>query len=275
MKHGIFDYYTIEPFESFGLHSPFWSVHLDTLIYTWAAMGILFILAIVGRKLIKKELSYSSLVYEQTVSFFMTLCKESFGYFHYRYFAFITTLFLFTLMCCLVGLIPFLDESTRDLNTTFALGLSSFMYIQSQKIKTFGLFAYIKKFFQPIFLLAPINIIGELAKVASMSFRLFGNILGGSIIFGMIVNLVEQRPIVTFFLSFAIISFIMSWLIFNKKLIKNPTLIKIVNGCVAVVFFLVWAQMFFGIFEGLIQAFVLTMLTTTYLAMGTAKNSTD
>lgn len=273
MKHGIFDYQTVHPFKSLGLSSPFWTVHIDTLMYTWAAMAVLLGLAILGRVLIRKELSYASLVYEQTISFFMTLCKESFGYFHYRYFAFITTLFFFTLFCCLIGLIPFLDESTRDLNTTFALGLSSFMYIQGQKIKTFGLFAYIRKFFQPIFLLAPINIIGELAKVASMSFRLFGNILGGSIIFGMIVNLVEQRPIVTFFLSFAFISLVMSWLISSKKLSSNPTLTKIVNACVAVVFFLVWAQMFFGIFEGLIQAFVLTMLTTTYLAMGTAKNS--
>jgi len=41
---------------------------------------------------------------------------------------------------------------------------------------------YIKEFFQPIFLMFPLNIVGEFAKVISISFRLFGNIMGGAII---------------------------------------------------------------------------------------------
>ena len=49
-------------------------------------------------------------------------------------------------------------------------------------IKTKGLKAYIKEYFQPIFFMMPLNLIGELAKIVSISFRLFGNIMGGSII---------------------------------------------------------------------------------------------
>ncbi|MDX9819903.1 MAG: F0F1 ATP synthase subunit A, partial [Desulfococcus multivorans] len=41
---------------------------------------------------------------------------------------------------------------------------------------------YVKEYFQPIFFMMPLNVIGELAKVVSISFRLFGNIMGGSII---------------------------------------------------------------------------------------------
>ena len=47
---------------------------------------------------------------------------------------------------------------------------------------TKGFKAYSKEYFQPIFFMMPLNIIGELAKIVSISFRLFGNILGGSII---------------------------------------------------------------------------------------------
>ena len=41
---------------------------------------------------------------------------------------------------------------------------------------------YITEYFKPIFFLMPLNVVGELAKVISISFRLFGNVMGGSII---------------------------------------------------------------------------------------------
>ena len=49
-------------------------------------------------------------------------------------------------------------------------------------IKTKGIGKYLKEYCEPIFFMAPLNVIGELAKVVSISFRLFGNIMGGSII---------------------------------------------------------------------------------------------
>jgi F-type H+-transporting ATPase subunit a len=49
-------------------------------------------------------------------------------------------------------------------------------------IKTKGFKAYIKEYFEPMFFMMPLNLIGELAKIVSISFRLFGNIMGGSII---------------------------------------------------------------------------------------------
>lgn len=273
MKHGIFDFYAITPLKKLGLDAPFWTIHLDTLINTWAAMAVLLVLAIIGRIYIKRNPNFISLSYEMAIGFFIDLCKDSFGSFNYRYFAFISSLFFFTLFCCLIGLIPFLDESTKDLNTTFALGLCSFLYIQREKIRTFGLWGYIKKFFKPIFLLAPINIIGELAKVASMSFRLFGNILGGNIIFGMLINLIDQKPVVFGFLGYAAIIVGCMWLISKKTSLKNTMFAHVINTGNSILLALVYAQMFFGIFEGLIQAFVLTMLTTTFLAMGTSGQS--
>lgn len=273
MKHGIFDYYTVTPLKGLGLTASFWTVHLDTLIYTWAAMGILLALAIIGRIYIKRNPNPISLSYEMAIGFFIDLCKDSFGSFNYRYFAFISSLFFFTLFCCLIGLIPFLDESTKDLNTTFALGLCSFLYIQREKIRVFGVWGYIKKFFKPIFLLAPINIIGEVAKVASMAFRLFGNILGGNIIFGMLINLIDQKPVVFGFLGYATIIIGSMWVINKKKDLQNTAFSRVINIGNTILLALVYAQMFFGIFEGLIQAFVLTMLTTTFLAMGTSSQS--
>jgi F-type H+-transporting ATPase subunit a len=49
-------------------------------------------------------------------------------------------------------------------------------------IRAKGFKVYVKAYFEPMFFMMPLNVIGELAKVVSISFRLFGNIMGGSII---------------------------------------------------------------------------------------------
>jgi F-type H+-transporting ATPase subunit a len=57
-------------------------------------------------------------------------------------------------------------------------------------IKVKGFTAYAREYFQPIFFMAPLNLIGELAKVVSISFRLYGNIMGGAIIILVVSHLV-------------------------------------------------------------------------------------
>jgi F-type H+-transporting ATPase subunit a len=57
-----------------------------------------------------------------------------------------------------------------------------FVLAHHAAIKSKGFKSYIKEYFQPIFFMMPLNVIGELAKIISISFRLFGNIMGGSII---------------------------------------------------------------------------------------------
>ncbi len=267
MNIEIFGYKEITPFKSLGLTSPFWTIHLDTLIYTWVAMLFLFILALIGQGLMKKKISTSSLAFEKSIIFFMNLYNESFATFNINQFSFIISIFFFTLFCCLVGLIPFLDESTKDLNTTFALGATSFFYVQSQKVKAHGFLGYCKEFTQPFLVLLPLNIIGEFAKIASMSFRLFGNILGGSIILSMIIQGIAAYQ--EYFLGY--VAIVLLAILITQKIMsqeKYPLFYKALNIASVSIFCIAWLQMFFGIFEGIIQAFVLTMLTITYLATG-------
>lgn len=271
MEISIFKYVSIQPFRMFGLTGNFWIVHLDTILFTWAAMAALFFLAIVGRRVLerKNSLSLLSLLYERVVVFFLDLCKESFGTNNYNYFYFIASLFFFTFSCCLISLVPFLDESTKDLNTTLAISLISFCYVQYQKIKVLGFKEFCNEFVTPFFLLAPINIVGELAKIASMSFRLFGNILGGGIIFSMVIQLVNSYNYI--FLIYMAVVMILQLIVKNAPFLnQHQASLSLVNRLTFLLFLLVWAQIFFGIFEGLIQSFVLTMLTITYLATGIA-----
>lgn len=99
-----------------------------------------------------------------------------------KYAPMVTTLFMFLVLCNWWGIIPVFSEPTKDLNLPLALGLMSFFISHGVGIKSKGIKRYLKGYLDPIFLMAPINIIGELSKVVSMSFRIFGNIMGGSII---------------------------------------------------------------------------------------------
>jgi F-type H+-transporting ATPase subunit a len=267
MSFELFDHKVIKPFASLGLTGNFWSVNLDTLIYTWAAMFALLLLCFAGRFFIKNDLSIVTTAFEQAIGALMGLVSESFKDFEFDYFAFIATVFLFTFFCCVIGIIPYMDEATKDLNTTLAIGSISFFYVQYQKIRAHGVKGFFKELSEPIFLLFPVNVIGELAKIASMSFRLFGNILGGGIIFTMLLQLLNTVNV--YFIFFVLFFYILTvTVIFSQLKVKFPFLESFARFGLNIAFLIAFAQIFFGIFEGLIQAFVITMLTTTYLAIG-------
>ena len=146
MKIAIFDEKVIKPFEFLGLKSNFWGVNIETLIYTWVGMLIMFVLVLVASIYLRKKINPVALIFEKSVSFFDNLCKESFGSkFKYEYFCFVSTIFFFTLFACTVGLLPFLEEAAKDLNTAFAIGTLSFVYVQYQIIKVHGVVAYLKE----------------------------------------------------------------------------------------------------------------------------------
>jgi F-type H+-transporting ATPase subunit a len=106
-----------------------------------------------------------------------------------KYGPMICSLFLFLLISNWLGIIPHLEEPTKDLNTPLAFGLMGFAVAHYAGIKSKGFKAYAKEYFQPMFFMMPLNVIGELAKIVSIAFRLFGNIMGGSIIILVVSHL--------------------------------------------------------------------------------------
>ena len=82
-----------------------------------------------------------------------------------------------------------MEEPTKDINTTLGLGVMGFFIAHGTAIKVKGFKQYIKEYFEPMFFLMPLNVVGEVAKVISISFRLFGNIMGGSIIIVVVTHL--------------------------------------------------------------------------------------
>ena len=108
------------------------------------------------------------------------------------FFPFIATIFLYIFLCNLIGLVPGFISPTANPNTTIALALLTFIYTHFLGVKYHG-FKYIKHFLGPIWYIAwlmlPIEIIGHLARVMSLSIRLFGNIFGKEKVLGILFAL--------------------------------------------------------------------------------------
>lgn len=86
-------------------------------------------------------------------------------------------------------LVPFFRSATSDLNTTLALALVSAIATHALSIKVLGIKEYLGRFFSlnPINLFVGIlEIISEITKVISLSFRLFGNIFAGGVLLSVV-----------------------------------------------------------------------------------------
>ncbi|MGM0451704.1 MAG: F0F1 ATP synthase subunit A [Thermodesulfobacteriota bacterium] len=182
--------------------------NLDVVLMTWIVIiGLLVFgyLATRNRKLIPGPLQS---IGEMFVFQFYSLTEDALGEDMARtYGPLIIALFMFLLFCDWIGMIPHMHEPTNDLNTPLSLGIMGFVIAHYAGIKHKGIKEYTKDYFKPIFFMAPLNIIGELAKVVSISFRLFGNIMGGSIII-LVVSYLTFSLVLPPFLNLFFVIFI-------------------------------------------------------------------
>jgi F-type H+-transporting ATPase subunit a len=166
-------------------------VNNHTLMMTWVVIGFTLLFAWLATRSRKMVPGPWQMIAELLVQMFKELVRDALGdAYEERYFPLICALFIFLLLCNWIGIVPGLEEPTKDLNTTLGLGLMGFVIAHGTAIKVKGLKGYIKEYFEPMFFLAPLNVVGEIAKVISISFRLFGNIMGGSIIIIVVSHLI-------------------------------------------------------------------------------------
>jgi len=167
------------------------TINLEVIVMTWIVFALLIVLGLFAsykRKILPRPIQALG---ELIVSLLYGLTEDALGKELAKTYApLICALFMFLLLSNWLGIIPHLEEPTKDLNTTFGLGIMGFFIAHYAGIKSKGFKAYIKEYFQPIFFMMPLNVIGELAKIVSISFRLFGNIMGGSIIILVISHLI-------------------------------------------------------------------------------------
>jgi len=157
--------------------------NLEVILMTWIVIGILLFFGYAASRKMALIPGPVQVLGELLVSTLYQLTEDALDEeMAKKYGPLIIALFMFLLLSNWLGIIPHLGEPTKDLNTPLSLGIMGFCIAHYAGIRSKGLKRYLKDYCEPIFFMAPLNIIGEFAKIVSISFRLFGNIMGGSII---------------------------------------------------------------------------------------------
>ena len=212
-----------------------------TLITTWVIIFFILVLAILIKTRIKRFPGKLAMTFELVYKGFEDMVQEALGKDGRKFTPLVFTLFIFILLCNWTGVIPGIKSPTRDLNTCLGLGLMVFVICHASAVLHKGIKDYLLDYTKPFFFFLPLNIVGELGKVISHSFRLFGNMYAGAIIFALV----------------------------------GPVTIKVFNALALpaysasplLLFTYLVLQGFFGLFVGTVQALVFSLLALTYIAV--------
>lgn len=180
-----------------------------TVINTWIVITVLIVLAMLIRRRLSPVPGKLQAAAEMFLGGFDRLVGDALEFEtvekNRKLFHLIAAEFMFLALCNYIGMLPGLGgtEPTADYNTPLALALMASVLWTYWGIKEKGWAGYFKGFLEPIFVMAPLNLLGELSRILSMSFRLFGNIMGGAVIIIVVSNLlyylVVPIPLALFF----------------------------------------------------------------------------
>lgn len=202
----------------------------ETIVNLWVIVILLSMFAFIVNKKIKKakadDVPSNFLnILEILVESVDGLVESTMGSQNMRFAPYMFTLIVFLAVANLFGLTG-LKPPTSDYSVTLALALITFFLTQYWSWKNGGgIIGYIKGFGEPVALLAPLNVIGELSNPISLSFRLFGNIMSGGIIMTLVYSAAG----------------------YFAPIIAAPL------------------HVYFDLFAGLLQAFIFVMLTMIFV----------
>lgn len=220
------DFYIHEllPVNFFGTTVYITTTHVCTLIIFLTIM----IVAFLARQAVLKEKDnpgkFATGV-ELAVDMLLKFVNGTMGQAGKNYINYIGALFVYVLLSNISGLFG-LRPPTADYGTTLCIALVSFVMIQYAAIR-YQKWGAVKGLFEPFFLFFPINVISEFATPISLSLRLFGNVLAGTVMMALYYGMLP---------------------IFCKFVIPSAL------------------HVYFDVFSGAIQAYVFCMLTMTFVS---------
>lgn len=160
-----------------------------TIVFTW---GLMLAMAL-GAKLVTRKLStdLGRSRWQNLLEIIVTSIAKQIRDVGVRepekYLGFLGTLFLFIATAALCTVIPGYEPPTGSLSTTAALALCVFIAVPMFGVRAQGLGRYLRSYTKPTLLMLPFNIIGELSRTLALAVRLFGNMMSGTIIIGILL----------------------------------------------------------------------------------------
>jgi F-type H+-transporting ATPase subunit a len=162
-----------------------------TIVLTWATMAVMA----VGAKLVTRKLATEGKIsrWQGSLEIIVTAIEEQIREVGLdepkKYLPFLGTLFLFVATASLGTLIPGYKPPTGSLSTTAALALCVFVAVPIFGVREQGLGGYLKTYTKPTVIMLPFNIISELSRTLALAVRLFGNMMSGVMIIGILLTI--------------------------------------------------------------------------------------
>lgn len=281
---GAFIYFTIPIFGGINITQTTVSHLIVTILLCWASVYL-------GKNL-KKRPDGKQVLVEKGVMMLRNMVAETMGEHNVHWTPFIGTTFLSSICGSFIGLTGFLRSSTADLSCTLVWALMVTAIIWYNNIKNKGLLGWLKGFTEPIVVMTPMNIIGEIAQPVSMAFRHFGNVAGGGVITALIytsLSLASTAVLNLLAANGGIVAAIVlaaggGLLVLWKKSGKKRWMVFGILSAVLGFFGLLQAfgiltdvpiltygipgvlSCYFDLFSGFVQAYVFTLLTMVYIS---------
>ncbi|MGD2245257.1 MAG: F0F1 ATP synthase subunit A [Candidatus Aminicenantes bacterium] len=161
-----------------------------TIVFTWAVMGILVLVSwLVTRKLsVGPNFSRWQMALETVVSYIRDQIRDITHRDPDDYLPFIGTLFLFISLSNFLSFVPGYNPPTGSISTTSALAVSVFFAVPVFGIVNAGVRNYFRHYIKPSVFMLPFHVIGEFSRTLALAVRLFGNVMSGTMIVGILLS---------------------------------------------------------------------------------------
>lgn len=217
----------------------------ETMRNGWIVIALITVLCFVlTRNLSAKNPSKKQIVAEKIYSMLMNLVEGTMGKKYLKFAPYIGALFAYSMFGSLLSLTG-LRPVTGDLSTTVAMAVLTTIMVQTNNIRTNGVLGWIKSFTQPVAFITPLNLISEVANPVSMAFRHFGNIAAGIVITNIVYAALA-----------ALSNLLLGWI--PSEFIANIPIFQV--GLPAIL------SIYFDLFTGFLQAYIICMLTMVYVS---------
>jgi len=162
-----------------------------TIVWTWVVMAILVLISWFATRNIREDLVPSRWqnMLEAIVEELRRQIRDISQHEPGRYLPFIGTLFLFIAVSNALTVVPGYFPPTASLSTTAALALCVFIAVPVYGIVERGVGGYFRNYVQPTPLMLPFNVLGELSRTLALAIRLYGNVMSGAVIVGILISI--------------------------------------------------------------------------------------
>jgi F-type H+-transporting ATPase subunit a len=162
-----------------------------TIVFTWLVM----LLLVIGSWLVTRNLSTGTRLsrWQNMLEVIIAAVRDQIEEISQQkaapYLAFIGTLFIFIAVSNILAVVPGYQAPTASLSTTAALAICVFVAVPIYGIARQGTRGYLRQYLEPSPIMLPFNLIGELSRTLALAVRLFGNVMSGTMIAGILLSI--------------------------------------------------------------------------------------